>query len=53
MTKQVITHIVVPAKPNNYIGLSLFNLLCCFLPLGIVGLIYSMKVSCVIELHCV
>ena len=31
-------------KPPNYIALSLVNLLCCCWPLGIVGLIYSLKV---------
>ncbi|XP_065890293.1 cell death-inducing p53-target protein 1 homolog [Dysidea avara] len=37
--------VVTGAKPPNYIALSLINLLCCCWPLGIVGLVYSLKVD--------
>lgn len=40
---QTIVHSMT--KPPNYIALSLINLLCCCWPLGIVGLIYSLKVD--------
>lgn len=41
-TATAIVHTV--AKPPNYLALSLLNLLCCCWPLGIVGLLYSLKV---------
>ena len=30
--------------PNDYLGLSLFTLLCCFFPIGICALMQSMQV---------
>ena len=38
----VVHHAIV--KPPNYLALSLINLLCCCWPLGIVGLVYSLRV---------
>ncbi|XP_078511556.1 interferon-induced transmembrane protein 3-like [Lissotriton helveticus] len=38
----VITPLVVASQPD-YLCFSIFNLLCCCLPLGIVALIYSLK----------
>ena len=36
-------------KPPNYIALSLINLLCCCWILGIVGLVYSLRVCNVLN----
>ena len=35
---------VIPTKPNNYLHLSIFNMLCCTL-LGFIPLYYSLKVN--------
>ena len=43
----VAHHTVVRVKPPNYIVLSLVNLLLCCWPLGIIGLIYSLKVRAI------
>ena len=37
------------ARPPNYLGLTLLNLLCCCWPLGIVGLIYTLRVRVLLE----
>ena len=40
----VAHHTVLGVKPPNYIALSLVNFFFCCWPLGIIGLIYSLKV---------
>ncbi|CAM5176502.1 unnamed protein product [Eretmochelys imbricata] len=41
--QQVILVSPPPAKENDYLGYSIFTLLCCCLPLGIVALVYSIQ----------
>ncbi|KAJ1132449.1 hypothetical protein NDU88_010760 [Pleurodeles waltl] len=38
----LVTPVLVAPEPD-YLGYSIFNLICCCLPLGIVALIYSLK----------
>lgn len=41
--QQIILVSPPPAKENDYLGYSIFTLLCCCLPLGIVALVYSIQ----------
>ena len=43
---------VLPPKPNNYLGLSIFTLLCCCWLFGIIALIYALQVCTYITRSC-
>lgn len=35
----------MPVKPDNHLGLAIFTMLCCCMPLGIVALIKAQEVN--------
>ena len=46
VAQQPTTNIIaLPARPSTYLALSLLNLICCCLPIGIAALIYSLRVQ--------